>query len=88
MTPTSQTLCRHNNTFECSNKRLQYSTINVVEMQMIQRYFIEKKQQPKLHLFRVDKTFQTIRIMEMNPHATELIFHTPVPASKMQLFHT
>ena len=39
----------------------------------------------------VDKAFLVIIIMDINtaePHATELIFLTPVPAKKMQLFHT
>ena len=45
----------------------------------------------KLHLF-CWLNFSVIRkkciLIRLNPHATELIFLTPVPANKMELFHT
>ena len=42
-------------------------------------------------IYSVNKTFRVIKIMDFNraePTCYQLIFLTPVPANKMELFHT
>ena len=48
------------------------------------KLYILKKH--KHHLFFGYSEQSTLK--ELNPHATERIFHTPVPANKMGLFGT
>ena len=53
------------------------------------RYFIEKKNNNINFIYSGDLTFRIIRIIDLIdlvPHATELIFHTQVPANKMEFF--
>ena len=37
---------------------------------------------------RRSKVTDYAALIELNPHATDLIFHTSVPANKMELFGT
>ena len=52
-------------------------------------FYLKIKQQHKLHLFcwlHFSDFHNNRFFIELSQHATELIFYTPVPANKMELF--
>ena len=90
LTLTSQKPCQHIYKCDCSKTNGYKWSLCFFNKISLQRYFFLKTID---FIYSVDKRFWVIKILDfnrtgLNSWTTELFFLTPVPANKMELFHT